>query len=102
MESIERDVRRFIVDNFLFGQEDAGLAADTPLLQNRIIDSTGILELIMYLEEKYAIKLEDAEIIPDNLDSIGNLTRLIARKAAWISAHPEEGGLPSNSNHSWS
>ena len=85
---LESDLRQFIVNNFLFGQDDPRLNSQSSLLESRIIDSTGVLELIMFLEEKYAIKLRDEEIIPDNLDSISNLARLITRKISRVPAHP--------------
>lgn len=72
-------VREFVVENFLFG--DAGmLEEDTSFLEKGIIDSTGILELIMFLEETYSIKIEDDELIPENLDNLRNITQFLERK----------------------
>ncbi len=82
MEETEKIVREFIVDNFLFGQEDDQLANDTSLLQAGVIDSTGVLELVVFLEESYTIKVEDDELVPENLDSIVNLARFIQTKTA--------------------
>ena len=72
-------VRRFIVENFLFGEEDS-LQQDTSFLENGIIDSTGILELVMFLEETYNIEVEDQELLPENLDSLKNISHFLQRK----------------------
>ncbi len=79
MSDIKEKVRSFIVENFLFG--DAGeLKEDTSFLNDGIIDSTGILELVDYIEENFGIKVEDDELVPENLDSIKNLEVYITRK----------------------
>ena len=77
---IELQIRDFIVENFLFGDADNGLNATDSLLEQGIIDSTGVLELVSFLEETYEIQLEDEELIPENLDSIANVTSYILRK----------------------
>lgn len=72
-------VQQFVVDNFLFG--DGGrLDTDTSFLNEGIIDSTGILELIMFLEETFDVKIEDQELMPENLDSLNNIQRFIEAK----------------------
>lgn len=72
-------IKAFIVENFLFGKDD-GLEDDTSFLEEGIIDSTGILELVSFLEEEYGIAVEDEELIPENLDSIDNVTKYLERK----------------------
>ena len=72
-------IRDFVVNTFLFG-DGAFLKEDTSFLEEGIIDSTGILELIMFLEETFGIKIEDSELIPDNMDSILNITRFVQSK----------------------
>ena len=72
-------VHEFIVENFLFG-DGQQLQDDTSFMESGIIDSTGILELITFLEEKYEIKIEDDELIPENLDNLQNVARFIDRK----------------------
>ena len=72
MEKIKTKIRSFIVENFLFG-DDNGLKGDTSFLDEGIIDSTGVLELVTYLEEEFEIEVEDEELIPENLDSINNI-----------------------------
>lgn len=78
MSNIEK-VRTFIVENFLFG-DDSSLKNDTSFLQERIVDSTGILEIIAFLEEQFAIKIEDDELLPENLDSLDNIDVFLKRK----------------------
>jgi len=79
-------VREFVVENFLFG--DGGLLDEnTSFLEKGIIDSTGILELIMFLEETYNIKIEDDEIVPENLDNLHNIAQFLERKLKDSSPH---------------
>jgi acyl carrier protein len=81
MAPIEQELRAFVVENFLFGQE-GNLRNDDSFLENGIIDSTGILELVSHLEETYRIEVADQELVPENLDSITNLARFLSRKLA--------------------
>ncbi len=86
MEALQQELRTFIVDNFLFGQNNGLLHDDTSFLEQGIIDSTGVLELISFLNEKYDVQLSDDEIIPENLDSIDRLVNLIERKRRAVGA----------------
>ena len=72
-------VRQFVVEKFLFGDND-GFQEETSLLEEGIIDSTGILELVMFLEETYGIKIEDEELVPQNMDSLQNIARFLDSK----------------------
>ena len=74
-------IRKFIIENFLF-EEDDNLKEDTSFLESGIIDSTGILELVSFVEETYGISVEDDEIVPENLDSISNIVAYVNKKAA--------------------
>jgi len=78
-------LREFVVENFLFG-DDSQLEEDSSFLESGIIDSTGILELIQFLEETYDIKIEDEELIPENLDSLQNVARFLAQKLSMKAA----------------
>jgi acyl carrier protein len=80
MPEIEQEIRQFIVDNFLFGDKESGFSDDDSFLEREIIDSTGVLELVAFLEEKYGIKIKDTELVPENLDSVSCLVRFIDRK----------------------
>ena len=77
---ISKSVRDFIVDNFLFGQDDGNLGDGDSLLQSGVIDSTGVLEIVVFLEEQFDIKVEDDELLPENLDSISNVAGFVERK----------------------
>lgn len=76
---VNTTIRSFIIENFLF-EEDEKLKEDTSFLESGIIDSTGILELVTFLEETYGISVEDEELIPENLDSIKNVVAYLGRK----------------------
>jgi acyl carrier protein len=75
-------IRAFIVENFLFGDESHPLPADQSLIDNDLVDSTGILELVGFIEERFAVSIADADIVPANLDSIDRIAGFIARKQA--------------------
>lgn len=72
-------VRQFIIENFLF-EESSILKEDTSFLESGIIDSTGVLELVTFLEEKFRIKIEDDELVPENLDCIANVVSFLGKK----------------------
>jgi acyl carrier protein len=80
MNDIERLVRSFIEENFLFREDGAELSSTQSLLDMGLIDSTGILELVAFLEAEFAFSIADAEIVPENLDSIRSITAFIAVK----------------------
>jgi len=73
------ELRRFITNNFLYGR-DCSFRDDESFLEMGIIDSTGLLELINFLEKRYAIQVQDADLVPENLDSIDQLCQFIERK----------------------
>jgi acyl carrier protein len=78
--SPHKEIRKFIVDNFLFGQDDGALADDSSLLDHGVIDSTGMLELVSFLENRYEIEVEDEDLVPENLDSVVSLVGFLERK----------------------
>lgn len=80
MAQIETELRQFVIDNFLFGQGDVQLENDDSFMERGIVDSTGVLELVAFLEKQYQIKVEGKDLIPDNLDSISNLLRFLENK----------------------
>ncbi|PJA26350.1 MAG: acyl carrier protein [candidate division Zixibacteria bacterium CG_4_9_14_3_um_filter_46_8] len=78
--NIEGTIRQFIVENFLMG-EASRLAGDkVSFLDSGIVDSTGVLELVTYVEETFGIAIEDDELLPENLDSIVNLANFVRKK----------------------
>jgi acyl carrier protein len=82
MEPLIQELRSFIVDNFLFGDASGRFTfSDDDSFQRRgIVDSTGILELVCHLQERYGIDITDAELVPDNLDSVSKVARFVERK----------------------
>ena len=80
MESEKDVIINFIKENFIAGRSEIILTPEQSLLDSGIIDSTGVLELVMFLEEKYSIKIEDEELIPENLDSIDNIIKFLKTK----------------------
>lgn len=67
MPTIEADVRGFVTDNFLFGRKNVSLDGDDSLLEQGLIDSTGVLELVWFIENKFEIKVEDDDLVPDTV-----------------------------------
>ncbi len=78
--SVEPRIRQFLLNNYLFTDDDAALGNDDSLLQKGVVDSTGMMELIAFLEEQFAIRIADEEMVPDNLDSVNNIVAFLARK----------------------
>ena len=80
MELLQQRLRAFVTENFLFGQEEEDLLADDSLIEKGIIDSTGVLQLIAFLEREFGIQVEDHEVVPQNLDSLSRLAAFVLRK----------------------
>jgi acyl carrier protein len=80
MSEQKKRIRKFMLDNFLFDDDQNALADDASFLDQGIIDSTGILELTSWLEETFAIQFFDAEMLPENLDSVNKLLVFIKKK----------------------
>ena len=79
-DNIKKEIKDFIVETFLFGEDADSLKDDDSFMQNGIVDSTGILEVTGFVEEKYNITIENDEMIPTNLDSVNNLANFISKK----------------------
>ena len=79
--NIEQTIKNFIIENFIIDGNTDQLDLDQSFLESGIIDSTGILELVSFIEEQYSITLEDEELIPDNLDSVNNVVKFINKKS---------------------
>jgi len=76
----EKEVREYVIENFLMGEDGGELSDDESFLESGLIDSTGILELIGFLEEHYEIEIEDEEMIPENLDSVERVAQFVKSK----------------------
>ncbi len=79
MSNIANTLRVFIQENFLFGQEIT-FSDEESFLELGLVDSTGVLELVSFLEGEFQIRIDDEELVPENLDSIDNLVRFIEAK----------------------
>jgi len=79
--SLATELRRFIDETFLFGVDISYTDTDS-FMENSIIDSTGVLELIAHLESTYRLHIADDDLVPENLDSVSNLVDFINRKRA--------------------
>jgi len=75
---VQRQIRNHIIEGFLFGSN--GLGDEDSFLEYGVVDSTGILELVLFVEEAFNIMVDDDELLPENFDSIGSLARYVTRK----------------------
>ena len=82
MEDVKATLRQFIEHNFVLGAGGLTLADGDSFLDHHVLDSTGFLELVAFLEETFALKVADSEMVPENLDSIENVAAFVARKRA--------------------
>lgn len=79
---IKSNVKSFIIENFLFGDESYVLEDNASLIDNDIIDSTAVLELVAFIEDEYKVSVEDNEIVPANMDTIAAISTFVASKTA--------------------
>jgi acyl carrier protein len=86
--SYKNQIREFIITNFLFGEAEK-LTDTTSFLDAGIIDSTGILEIVSYLEEQFSITVDDDELLPENLDSVDAIAGYLAKKSGVRSQEQE-------------
>ena len=78
--TVAAKVHSYVVDRFLFGKDGHRLQNDASFLEQSLIDSTGVLELVAFLEEQYGIKVDDDELVPENLDSVNRIAQFVERK----------------------
>lgn len=71
------ELRKFVIDNFLFGQNGESLHDAASFLEAGIVDSTGVLELVTFIEQRFGIVMQDGDLVPENLDTIDNAVRFI-------------------------
>jgi acyl carrier protein len=77
--AIEIQVRGYILENLLFSSDAAELPNDASLLERGVIDSTGVLEIILFLEGEFGIQVKASEMLPENFDSVNNMVRFVCR-----------------------
>ncbi len=79
---IQKTIREYVIENILLGEEESDFSDDQSFLESGILDSTGILEVITFLEDTYDIVIDDEEMVPENLDSVSNIARFVSSKKA--------------------
>ena len=77
MESVETSIRRYVLEAFLFTEDESQLSNNASFLEEGIVDSTGVLELVMFVEETFGITVKDEEVVPENFDSVERLARYV-------------------------
>jgi len=80
MSDMEKVIIDFIKENFIMGRSDVVLDPEQSLIESGIIDSTGVLELVEFLEATYGIHIEDEELVPENLETVLNIVGFLKRK----------------------
>jgi len=80
--SIENKVKTYILENYLFTDDMSALGNEESFIEKGIIDSTGIMEVIFFLEQEFGITVEDEEMLPENLDSVSNIFAFVTKKTA--------------------
>lgn len=81
MEQIRQTVKKFILENILFEDDENALDYDDSFLEKGIIDSTGVLEVVSFIEEEFNISVDDDELVPENLDSVNKLAKFVNEKS---------------------
>lgn len=81
-QNVETMIRAYIAENILFSKNGYPYPDNASFLEGGIVDSTNVLELVMFVEEKFGISVEDEDILPDNFDSISKLAAFVRRKAS--------------------
>jgi len=82
--SVENKIRSYILENYLFTDDQSMLDSNDSFLQKNILDSTGMLEVIYFLEDEFGIKVRDEEMIPDNLDSVSRISAFLSSKGVEV------------------
>lgn len=79
-DALRDQVRAFVLENYLFTSDTSALGLEDSLLGRGIVDSTGMLEIIFFIEEQLGVKVKDDEMIPDNLDSVSKIASFVESK----------------------
>lgn len=81
MEDVQQRVKRFVMENF-FVSDPSEIGDDTSLIATGMVDSTGMLEVVTFLESEFGVRVRDQEMVPDNLETIGRIAAFVERKRA--------------------
>jgi acyl carrier protein len=74
-------IRRYVLENFLYTDDENLLQDDVSFLENGVVDSTGVLELVLFVEDTFGIPVQDEEIVPENFDSVNRLAQYVETQA---------------------
>ena len=85
-DALRDQIRAFILENYLFTDDKSALGLDDSLLERGIVDSTGMLEIIFFIEEQLGVKVKDEEMIPDNLDGVNKIAAIVFPITAFVAA----------------
>lgn len=80
MSEIEEKIRKFLIENFVLSEQLDELGFEESFLENGVVDSTGILELVFFVEDQFGIQIDTSEVLPENFDSVNCLASFIRRK----------------------
>lgn len=82
MNDVKTQVKTFLVESILLAGDGGRIRDETSLLEAQVLDSTGVLELVSFLEERFGVRVEDHELLPENLDSLAAIERFVLEKRA--------------------
>ena len=77
---IQEQIRQYVLESFMYSDDASELANDLSLIDSGIMDSTGVLELVGFIEESFDVQVDDTELVPENFDSVNRITAYIQRK----------------------
>lgn len=92
MQQIKDTVKAFIIENFLFGDTSYALDDDVSLIESGVVDSTGVLELVTFIEDQFGLEMADSDIVPANLDSLACIAAFIETKTAKVQPAEQAAG----------
>ena len=86
MQQLEQEVRQFIVDNFVFENSNGSFSNEDSFLETGLVDSMSIMTLVEFVKEKYAISIEDEELVPDHWDSVSRIASFVQCRLGMVEA----------------
>ncbi|MGD0792491.1 MAG: acyl carrier protein [Terriglobales bacterium] len=86
MQQLEQEVRQFIIDNFVFENSNGSFSNEDSFLETGLVDSMSIMTLVEFVREKYAISIEDEELVPDHWDSVSRIACFVQSRLGLVEA----------------
>jgi acyl carrier protein len=86
MQQLEQEVRQFIIDNFVFENGNGGFSNEDSFLETGLVDSMSIMTLVEFVKEKYAISIEDEELVPEHWDSVSRIASFVQSRLSLVEA----------------